>query len=113
MLVIKVPKQTCNYCTKLTDELLIFSGNVRFCPKCWEKHLQTQRMLANQEWIDECQECQTPINTLMQEARSTQISMTIVAKDGIYQYLCKRCASKYLTKRKDLFEGTAAEKLYA
>ncbi len=94
-------------------DLLVFSGNVRFCANCWDKHLKTVQMLSGQGWIEECQICQVPINTLMAQAGSPTIKMAVVAKDGCYQYVCQSCKDAYLAKRKDLFKETEAEGLYA
>lgn len=112
MPAIKIPNLRCNYCSKLYTHLMTFSGGVKFCQKCWDNHLRTLLMLSGQGWIDECQCCQTPITDLMAQAGTPNIKMAVVAKDGIYQYICQKCKPKYLAKRADLFAGTKAEKLH-
>jgi hypothetical protein len=55
-----------------------------------------------------CQECGKGWAAIQAESPAIEIALRVfvVAKDGIYQMLCSRCARDYVPKTPDLYKGT-------
>jgi hypothetical protein len=66
------------------------------CDVCLDWHNRAIEMLAGAA-IPPCQECDAQGET----------RLYVVPRDGVYQVLCARCVGPYVSKRTDLYRGTA------
>ncbi|SRR5579883_1031412 len=98
----------CHYCSKFypKSEVVHFGedGHMHRCLKCHETHVEALDALATQKCPDRCAECRESCESI--HNRTGQATLFLHWKDGIYQFLCSRCARRYAEKRKDIFGHT-------
>ena len=65
---------------------------------CWQCHEWHSKAIQHLEPPTGCQECRKTLDELRQLDPNGNVPMTVVCKDGIYEFLCKPCADAYIRK---------------
>src|ERR1035437_8443803 len=95
--------EKCPYCSKFRSprDMIPMSGGAKICVQCEQRHLDALDALTTGEFTGECSECgKTP-----DQLRGNGV-MCVHFEGGRYKAMCKPCDAIYVTKRRDLYDGT-------
>ena len=102
----------CNYCSKHRPQSSVHKlgsaslpGQI-ICDDCLAWHNRAIEFLAGNV-MPGCQVCGADHETLYARSGGVEVRMYVVPKDGVYQVLCVGCVGPYVSKRADLYAGTA------
>lgn len=106
-IVRNVLKLRCNFCSKELPVHRVHQIQHAqiICDNCLDWHNKALDFLAGGS-IPGCQVCERSWSVLRDEAKSVEVRLYVVPRDGIYQVHCAACAADYLPKRADLYQGT-------
>jgi hypothetical protein len=105
-----VLKLRCHYCSREREIWRIhqLAGNAQLiCDYCLDHHNQAIEFLAGRG-LPGCNVCERSWQTLRDACpESVEVKLYVVPKDGVLQLLCAGCLPAYVSKRSDLYGGTA------
>lgn len=102
----------CNYCSKHKPRSTVhYLGSAALpgqiiCDDCLTWHNRALELLAGGA-IPNCQGCGADHEKLYAQSGGVEIRLSVVPRDGVYSVLCSRCVGPYVSKRRDLYAGTA------
>jgi hypothetical protein len=99
----------CHYCSHARPLWRVhrLPGDGQYiCDYCVEWHLKAIEFLAGNA-MPGCQCCGASWEFLHASTLGVEVRMYVVPRDGIYQILCATCIGPYVSRRVDLYGGTA------
>jgi len=98
----------CHYCSRQRPawQTHQVTGAQRICDSCLDWHNKAIEFLAGHA-IPGCQGCGASWELLRDREPGENVRLYVVPRDGIYQVLCRACVRPYVSKRSDLYKGTA------